>query len=236
MTDELESLVVLGVIAGSHGVSGRLRVKPFTQTPEAVADYGQVRIGDGSHKIKITGASRGQVIVALDGVRDRDAADALLGLEITVPRAALDARGAGSDGTGDDTGDGTGNDAGEDGQGWFQADLVGLGVETAAGEKLGSVAGVFDFGAGDLLEIMPTAGGQTVMMAFTHANVPEVDIEGGRLVVDPPLGTFEVETDKPAPRKRRRSPKARERALAEKASETRVAEEPPQGSQDKDDV
>ena len=224
MTDELESLVVLGVITGSHGVSGRVRVKPFTQTPEAVADYGLVRIGEGSHKIKITGAAKGQVIVALEGVRDRDAADALRGMELTVPRSSLDAEGVGSD------------DAEEDGQGWFQADLVGLGVETAAGEKLGSVAGIYDFGAGDLLEIAPATGGETVMMAFTHANVPEVDVEGGRLVVDPPLGTFEVESDKPAPRKRRRSPKARARALAEKEAEAGATEEPSQGSEDKGDA
>ncbi len=218
MTDELESPVVLGVITGSHGVSGRVRVKPFTQTPEAIADYGLVRIGDGSHKIKITGVSKGQVIVALDGVRDRDAADALRGMELIVLRAALDVGGTGVD------------DTEEDGPGWFQADLVGLGVETAAGEKLGSVVGVFDFGAGDLLEIAPAAGGETVMMAFTHANVPEVDVDGGRLVVDPPLGTFEVESDKPAPRKRRRSPKARARALAEKEAEASADEVAPQGS------
>ena len=218
MTDELESPVVLGVITGSHGVSGRVRVKPFTQTPEAVADYGLVRIGEGSHKIKITGAAKGQVIVALEGVRDRDAADALRGMELIVSRATLDVEGVGSD------------DTEEDGQGWFQADLIGLGVETAAGEKLGSVVGVFDFGAGDLLEIAPAAGGETVMMAFTHANVPEVDVEGGRLVVDPPLGTFEVESDKPAPRKRRRSPKARARALAEKEAEASADEVAAQGS------
>ncbi len=225
MTDELESPVVLGVITGSHGVSGRVRVKPFTHEPQAVGDYGPVCIGLGGadpskglgpHKIKVTGASKGQVIVQLEGVGDRDAADALLGAELSVPRAALD------EGESDNFEAGAtaaGVEAGGDAQSWFQADLVGLAVETAEGERLGSVAGIFDFGAGDLLEITPVAGGETVFMAFTLANVPMVDVEGGRIVIDPPLGTFEKEDDKPAPRKRRRSPKARARALARTAAQ-----------------
>lgn len=232
MTDELESTVVLGVITGSHGVSGRVRVKPFTHDPQAVAAYGQVRIGEGSHKIKVTGAAKGQVIVALEGVGDRDAADALRGMELTVARAALDAGDVQVGEVGDD-------ETGDDDQSWFQADLIGLGVESAEGKRLGTVTGMFDFGAGDLLEIKPTLGGEAVLMAFTLANVPMVDVEGGRLVIDPPLGTFEVEGDKPAPRKRRRSPKARARALAEKKAlaekeaEAHAAEGSPQGPEAK---
>jgi 16S rRNA processing protein RimM len=204
MTSEPEDTsdvpIVLGVIAGSHGVSGRVRVKPFTDDPVAIGDYGPVLVGGGSHEIKVTGTSKGQVIVALEGIKDRDAADALRGAELSVTRVAL-------------------GHPEEDGEGWYYTDLVGLKVETADGELLGTVEAVHDFGAGDLIEIVPVAGGETVMMAFNESNVPVVDLGGGRLVADPPLGTFEVEEDKPKPRKRRRSPKARARAQAKAAAE-----------------
>ncbi len=196
-----EAPIVLGVIVGSHGVSGRVRVKPFTDDPVAVGDYGPVflsrngRIGDTSCDIKVTGVTKGQVIVALEGIKDRDAADALRGAELRVDRAAL-------------------GDPQEEDEGWYYADLVGLKVETADGAALGTVVDVHDFGAGDLLEIQPVAGDETVMMAFNESNVPVVDLDAGRLIADPPLGTFDVDEDKPRPRKRRRSPKARARAQA----------------------
>lgn len=196
-----EAPIVLGVIVGSHGVSGRVRVKPFTDDPVAVGDYGPVflfrngRMDDTSCDIKVTGVTKGQVIVALEGIKDRDAADALRGAELRVDRAAL-------------------GDPQEEDEGWYYADLVGLKVETADGEALGTVIDVHDFGAGDLLEIKPVAGDETVMMAFNESNVPVVDLDGGRLIADPPFGTFDVDEDKPRPRKRRRSPKARAKAQA----------------------
>lgn len=197
MTSEADTQIVLGVVTGAHGVSGRLRVKPFTGEPEAVGDYGPVMVRGTSREIKVTGAAKGLVTIELEGIKGRDAAEALKGAELTVTRADL-------------------GDPEPEEEGWLHADLIGLSVQTADGAVLGSVVGVFDFGAGDLLEIAPSDGGATVMMAFTEDNVPSVDIAGGKLIADPPLGTFETEEEKakPKPRKRRRSPKAREKALA----------------------
>ncbi|MEQ9519170.1 MAG: ribosome maturation factor RimM [Parvibaculum sp.] len=191
-----DPLVVLGVIAGAHGVSGRVRINAYTQTPEGVGEYGPVCVGSQTYKIKVTGVSKGQALCELEGVKDRNAAESLKGLEVSVVRDALPADGA----TEDD---------------WFQSDLVGLRVETASGELLGLVEGVHNFGASDLLEIAPAQGGTTVLMAFTADNVPAIDVEGGRLVADPPIGTFDEPGEGPAPKKRRRSPKARARLAAQ---------------------
>ncbi len=197
MAAEADMTIVLGVVTGAHGVSGRLRVKPFTGEPDAIGDYGPVMVRGVSRAIKVTGAGKGQVTIELEGIKNRDAADALKGAELIVTRADL------------------GETQVED-DGWFHADLVGLTVEAANGEVLGTVSGVFDFGAGDILEIAPAGGGSDVMMAFTEENVPSVDVAGGKLIADPPFGTFETEEEKAKPkrRKRRRSPKARARENA----------------------
>ena len=185
MTAPQDPLVVLGVITGAHGVSGRVRINAYTETPEGVGEYGPVSVGGQTYKIKVTGVSKGLAICELEGVKDRNSAELLKGLELSVARDALPAE----------------TDDEED---WFQTDLVGLRVETALGDLLGTVEGVHNFGASDLIEILPTQGGATVLMAFTAENVPEIDVEGGQ---------------GPAPKKRRRSPKARARQAAKEQGE-----------------
>lgn len=200
MTASHDSNVVLGVITGAHGVSGRVRINAYTETPEGVGEYGPVSVGGQTYKIKVTGTSKGLALCELEGLKDRNAAELLKGLEVSVARDALPA------------------ETGEDDD-WFQTDLIGLRVETASGELLGRVEGVHNFGASDLIEILPAQGGATVLMAFTAENVPEIDVEGGRLVADPPIGTFDEVSDGPARKKRRRSPKARAREAAKEQAE-----------------
>lgn len=167
------SRVCLGVVVGAHGVRGLVRVKPYTEAPEGVAAYGPVETKDGSRSftIETKGMAKDLVICKLDGVTDRDVAAALRGTELYVPRARLP-------------------EAGSEEEGWYYADLIGLSAVGTDGRDYGRVAGVENFGAGDLLEIAPVEGGQTVLMGFTEENVPEVDIAGGRIVIDPPAGTF----------------------------------------------
>lgn len=199
MASDPQTSIVLGIVTGAHGVSGRVKVKPFTEVPEGVGEHGPVLINGETRKIKVTSISKGQVICELDGIRYRDQAEALRGAEISVLREAL----ADSD----------------DEEGWFHTDLMGLPVEDLEGKQLGRVIGVHDFGAGDLLEIEP-ADGASVLMAFTEANVPTVDLQAGKLVADPPLGTFASEEEMERPkRKRRRSPKARARENARTGDE-----------------
>ena len=163
----------LGVVIGAHGVRGLVRVKPFTEDPDGVAAYGPVESVDGKRrfKIKVTGAAKGAVICQLEGVTDRDMAEALRGEELYVDRAALPEV--------------------DEEEGYYQADLIGLQVVGVDGRLYGHVSAVQNFGAGDLLEIARPEGGPTVLVSFTDDNVPEVDLEAGRLTLDPPDGLFD---------------------------------------------
>jgi 16S rRNA processing protein RimM len=166
--------VVLGRISGAHGIRGEVRVKPFTERPEAVGDYGPVTAVPGGRKLrlKVLRVVKDGVIARIDGVTDRNAAEELKGLTLEVERAVLPEA-----------------DEGE----FYQADLIGLSVEDKAGRRLGTVRAVNNYGGGDILEIAPDAGGPTVLMSFTRETVPVVDLEGQRLVADPPAGVFDEE-------------------------------------------
>lgn len=160
----------MGVVGAPHGVRGAVRIKSFTDAPAAIADYGALENESGAQRftLQVVGGAKadGMVIAKLSGVTDRDGAEALRGLRLYAPRAALPA-------------------AGEDE--FYHADLVGLAAHLDDGSKLGSVIAVHDFGAGDVIEI-ERAEGQPVLLPFTRAAVPVVDIAGGRVVIDPPEG------------------------------------------------
>jgi 16S rRNA processing protein RimM len=171
--DARQLRVCLGVVVGSHGVRGQVRVKPFTEDPYGVAAYGPVETKDATRRFKIeaTGVAKGVVICRLEGVSDRDKADAMRGTELYVARDVLP-------------------DVEEE-DGYYHTDLIGLSAISVDGKPYGRVVAVENFGAGDLLEIARTDGGQTVYVPFTDEIVPVVDIEAGCLTLDPPLGLFE---------------------------------------------
>jgi 16S rRNA processing protein RimM len=160
--------VCVGVIAGAHGVRGAVRVKSFTAEPKDIARYGPLEdeSGERQYKLRLTGSAKGVLIGNLEGIDDRDRAEALRGLRLYVPYSALPP-------PGDDE--------------YYHADLIGLEAALVDGSALGQVRAVHDFGAGDTLEISRPEG-QPVMVPFTRAVVPVVDIAGGRLVIDPPPG------------------------------------------------
>lgn len=157
--------VCVGVIGGARGLKGDMRVKSFTATPEDVGAYGPVEDEKGERRfaLRVTGRAGEQVIVRIDGVADRDAAERLRGVRLYVARAALPEPAADE---------------------FYHADLIGLRVERAGGggEVVGTVKAVHDFGGGDLVEIARPAG-DTVMVPFTRQRVPTVDLAGGRIVV-----------------------------------------------------
>lgn len=157
------------MITGSHGIRGCVKVKPFTEDPEAVTAYGPLSDADGRETYALTLLSRlkGQWLARLDGVDDRDAADRMKGRRLYADRDRLPA-------------------AGEDE--FYYDDLVGLAAVALDGTPLGTVRGVFDFGAGDVLEIV-RPGAADLLVAFTREAVPAVDLAAGRLVVDPPAET-----------------------------------------------
>lgn len=156
--------VCLGVMVGAHGVRGLVKVKSFTEVPEDVAAYGPVTDETGRREwsLEVAGRGKGVVLVRVAGVTDRDQAQALHGTQIFVARDALPVL--------------------EEEETFYHTDLIGLGVEDVQGQAIGRVKAVENFGAGDLLEIVDAAD-KTVMLPFTKAVVPTVDLAGGRLVV-----------------------------------------------------
>jgi len=156
--------ICVGVVTGVHGLKGLVRVKPFTETPEAIAAYGSVETEDGSRRLELEVANRagkGQIAVRVSGVTDRDAAEALKGQRLYVRRERLPA---------------------PETDEFYHADLIGLAVQRSDGEKVGTVRGVYDFGAGDVLEIVDETGA-LIMVPFTRDAVPQIDIAAGNVVV-----------------------------------------------------
>lgn len=166
---------MMGTIGAPRGIKGDIRIKSFTEDPRDLAAYGSLWSADGSRefRVKVIGETKGQVIARIKGVADRNAAEALKGTDLYVPRDVLPPP--------------------ED-DAFYHVDLIGLRAETTHGEFLGEVRAVFDHGAGDVLDL---GGGpyKGLMVPFTLDAVPEVDLAGGKLIVDPPEGLLEPPDD-----------------------------------------
>ena len=156
--------VLLGVVAAPHGVRGLVRIKSFTEDPMAVAAYGPLsdESGKKEYRVEALSAARGAVLARIEGVADRTAAEALRGLRLFVERQRLPHTGE---------------------REWYEADLIGLEAAGTAGRDWGKVIAFHDFGAGSVMEV---SGG--VMLPFTDEAVPEIDVEGGKVLIDPPAG------------------------------------------------
>jgi len=159
--------ICVGAITGSFGVRGEARVKSFCAEPTAIADYGPLsnEAGDRQFPITIIRPVKGGFIVRLGGISSKEAADALKGTRLYAPRAALPT-------LPDDE--------------YYYSDLIGLAVSDTGGKQIGTVNAVQDYGAGDILEITPASGGESLLLSFTREIVPTVDLASGRIVVDPP--------------------------------------------------
>ena len=163
-------LILVGQVGGAFGVRGEVRITAFTETPTALLNYRDLLREDGSPALTLVSgrpAKKGLVARAREVATPEDA-DALRGLRLYVPRASLP-------------------DPDEDE--FYLADLIGLEARGPDGTVLGRVKAVQDFGAGDVLEIAPQAGGPTWWVAFTRAAVPDVRIAEGFVVVDRPEET-----------------------------------------------
>ena len=158
-------LLQMGVIAGAHGLRGHVTVRSFAGAAADLTAYGPLRDrrGDTRFALTLVGKTRGLLIARLDGVRDRDAALALKGTELFLRREDLPPPEA---------------------EEFYYADLIGLAVEDRSGTPLGKVAAVGSHGAGDLLTVRRPGGGD-LLLPFTRAAVPVVDLAGGRLIANP---------------------------------------------------
>lgn len=176
MTDSPPRILV-GRFGAAHGVRGEIRVKSYTADPMALADYDGLTDSSGARSFRIESARlvKDDIIVArLRGVNDRNAAEALTNSEIYLARDALPP---------------------PDEDEFYIADLVGMRAELGDGTPFGTIANVLNFGAGDILEIAPAAGGETILLPFTRAAVPELDFPGGRIIVVPPREIEEEEEE-----------------------------------------
>ncbi|WP_342725597.1 ribosome maturation factor RimM [Bradyrhizobium sp. B097] len=167
--------VCVARIGAAHGVRGAVRLWTFTEDPLAVKDYGPLMTKDGTRQFEVTHAreAKDHLVVTLKGVASRDDAERLNGLELYVPRDRLP-----------ETDDGE----------YYHTDLIGLAAVTTSEHTLGKVIAIHNFGAGDIIEIAPPQGA-TMLLPFTNAVVPTVDLAGGRVVIELPQ---EVDGDDPS--------------------------------------
>ena len=159
----MSALVCVARIGAAHGVRGAVKLWTFTEDPFAVRRYGLLSSKDGKRQIEVATAreARDHLVATFKGVTTRDEAERLNGIELYVAREKLPA-----------------TDADE----YYHTDLIGLAAVTTTGDALGRVLAVHNFGAGDIIEIAPPRG-TTLMLPFSNAVVPEVDIAGGRVVI-----------------------------------------------------
>ena len=159
--------VCVGAIAGAFGVKGEVRLKSFTSEPNDIAAYSPLWSEDGkrSFTIRLTRPVTGGLGARLSGVETRDDAEALKGVTLWADRDKLPS-------LPDDE--------------FYHADLIGLSVYDTGGVLIGKVRAVYDHGAGDILEIFGPGRKQTLLLPFTRAFVPTVDLTAGRIIADPP--------------------------------------------------
>ena len=167
-----DQMVCLGRIIGAHGIRGEVKIDSFTELPEEIGAYGELSDESGARTFEITELYEGPkgILARLKGVTDRNAAEDLRGMRLYVPRSRLPRL--------------------KDDDEFYQADLIGLAAE-ADGAVIGTVRAVQNYGAGDLLEIDVPGRKNSLLVPFTHAVVPTVDVKAGRVVIVPPPGLLD---------------------------------------------
>ena len=167
---ECDKCLCVAVITGAHGLGGALKVKTFTSEPEGLGNFAALRDDAGQAvSLRIERIQKGVVIARIEGVGDRTGAELWKGRRLYVARDAL---------------------PGLASEEFYHADLLGLRVEDVDGTDLGRVVAIHDYGAGDLLDI-ETDDGKSLVLPFTKAIVPVIDLAAGRIVVAPPPGLRE---------------------------------------------
>ena len=158
--------ICIARIGAAHGVRGAVKLWTFTEDPFAVKAYGPLLTKDGARSFEIATAreAKGHLVATLKGVATREDAERLNGIELYTAREKLPA-----------------TDENE----YYHADLIGLAAVNVADEPLGRVLAIHNFGAGDIIEIAPPSG-STMLLPFTNAVVPTVDLAGGRVVIELP--------------------------------------------------
>jgi 16S rRNA processing protein RimM len=168
------ALICVAKIGAAHGVRGEVKLWPFTEDPLAVLHYGPLTTRDGARQFEVLRArvAKDHLVATIKDIASRDDAERINGVELYIPRDRLP-----------DTDDGE----------YYHADLIGLRAVNAAGEQIGTITAIHNFGAGDIVEIAPMRG-PSLLLPFTNAVVPTVDLAAGHAVIEVPS---EIEGDSP---------------------------------------
>ena len=158
--------ICIARIGAPHGVRGAVKLWTFTEDPFAVQSYGPLLTKDGARSFEVATARevKGHLVATLKGVATREEAERLNGIELYIAREKLPA-------TDEDE--------------YYHADLIGLAAVSPTGEPIGRVIAIHNFGAGDIIEIAPPDGA-TLLLPFTNAIVPTVDLAAGQVVIELP--------------------------------------------------
>ncbi len=161
--------ICVGAIAGSFGLQGEVRLKSFCSTPEAIATYGPLSTEDGSRSftVKLTRPVAGGLGARITGISTKEQADALKGTSLYADRSKLPS-------LPDDE--------------YYHTDLIGMAVHDTGGALIGTVHAVHNHGAGDLLEITGPGHKSALLLPFTLAIIPTVDLAMRRIIADLPEG------------------------------------------------
>ncbi len=172
-----QDLVLVARFGAPHGVKGAIRLKSFTADPLAVEDYSPLCDASGMRLFTLTSARpAGEVlVVTVKEFSSRDDAEKVVNLDLYIPRDRLPEP--------------------DDEDEFLHADLIHLRVESRTGELIGRVEAIFNFGAGDILDVS-RPGKKNVMIPFVKAIIPTIDLAGGKMICDPPKGLL---ADEPPP-------------------------------------
>jgi 16S rRNA processing protein RimM len=178
--DRENERVCVAQIGTPHGVRGEVRLAAFTEDPMALSGYGPLETEDGSRVLRIEAMrpAKNLLIARFSGITDRDGAAELTRAKLYIPRARLPEPEA---------------------ETFYHRDLIGLEAVDSDGASIGTICAVQNFGAGDLIEIVPRAGGATFLLPFTKQFVPVVDIARGRVVIEPPRSEGSPRAREPSP-------------------------------------
>jgi len=165
--------VCVAKIGAAHGLRGEVRLQVFTEDPGAILKFGELTSEDGTKKFRVASLrpAKGHFVAKLDGVNDRNTSELLTNIELYVSREKLP-------------------EIEEDGE-FYHADLIGLRVEDKAGKNYGVVIAVRNYGASDLIEVGEPTGKSGTLIPFIDRFVPEVDLDAGRVIIEPAAGLFD---------------------------------------------
>ncbi len=163
------------MIAGAHGIRGQVRLRSFTDDPEAIFDYKPLMNEDDTREFKIEfkGVNKDCYITEIAGVKTRNESEALRGAKLYFERTKLPRPKKGQ---------------------YYEADLIGLLAKDGQGKEYGKILGTHDYGAGPFLEIGASKK-DSFMLPFTNACVPEVDVAAGFALIAPPDGWLDKEDE-----------------------------------------